>query len=82
MAKNNKVYIATVDRFGYDLTVVGRTEKEAKDALIEEYIKVYQKRNGTSPDEDLHMRSCGSYLDYMEEDIEINEYEFGKVEWR
>lgn len=44
--KNTKgVWKADLYRFGYDLTVVGRTKEEAENAMREEYIKTYAKWN-------------------------------------
>ena len=80
MAKKEKVYLATVDRFGYDLTVVGKTAWEAKSALLEEYRKQYIKINGTDPTED-EWDDDKSYQDLFLEDMDITEMELLKVVW-
>ena len=33
MKNNNYVYFAEIERFGYTLQVIGKTEKECKDAI-------------------------------------------------
>ena len=80
----NKVYIGTLDRFGYDITVVCKTEQECKDKILEEYVKAYKSRNNDSdPCEDIAYgrHSENTYYAEAEEDIEIREYTLGKVEW-
>ena len=39
------VWMMTLDRFGYDLVVAGRTKEEAEQAMREEYIRAYAKWN-------------------------------------
>ena len=41
----NGIWMMSLDRFGYDLVVVGRTKGEAEHAMREEYIRAYAKRN-------------------------------------
>lgn len=86
MAKN-KVYMASFYKFGYDLTVAGHTKREAIESLMAEYVKTYKLQNdGNDPREDekywnpLDGKSI-SYYDDAKEDIEVREFEFGKVEW-
>lgn len=79
MAKKEKVYLATVDRFGYDLTVVGKTAWEAKSALLEEYRKQYIKINGSDPSEDEYRGK--TFQDRFLEDMNITEMELLKVVW-
>ena len=79
---NNKVYIAEVERFGYTLTAMGKTEREAKDAIIAEYVRAYMDENeGSHPIKDEHPYG-GTYYDNMLEDLSVEEIEFGVVEWR
>lgn len=83
MSKTKKsVWVATIDRFGYDLTVVEETEDKAREALIKEYIRTYKKyNNGSNPATD--DGGWGrTYLEVMEEEIDCTEMTFGKVEWR
>lgn len=83
----SKIYMATLDRFGYDLTVIAKTKKEAEDALMEEYINAYKVRNGSDPREDMYedMYEYGgdrSYYEVAKGDIGIYDFELGKVEWK
>ena len=39
------VWMMTLDRFGYDLVVVGRTKEEAAQAMRDEYVNAYAKWN-------------------------------------
>ncbi len=79
----NKIYIGTLDRFGYELTVVCNTEPECKDELLKEYVKAYKKRNGGNPRKEIayDRHSENSYYIEAEEDIVIREYTIGKVVW-
>ena len=82
MAKaKNSVWVGELDRFGYVLKTVGRTEEEAREALSNEYIKTYKDINGTDPKEDYVDFVKTSYYDSAMEDINIWEATFGKVEW-
>lgn len=77
----NSVWFGELDRFGYVLQVVGRTEKEARDALIAEYVRVYKDiNNGSDPRKD-EWYDGESYYDNAIEDMNITEMAFGKVEW-
>lgn len=68
-----KIYIGTLYRFGYDLTVAAETEKAARSALVKEYNKTYRRINGHDPSkEEIRNRN---------EDIEIQEFIIGQVEW-
>lgn len=79
------VYVGHLDRFGYDLTCVGFTKTSVKKAMREEYIDAYKKWNdGEDPSKtrcDRYGRSNRTYLQEAMEDLEISEYEVGKVEW-
>ena len=77
-----KVYLATLDRFGYTLQVVARSEEEAKTQLMAEYLKTYLKWNGGSDPREEPNRWGGTDYTNAEEDIEVTEMTFGKVEWR
>ena len=82
MAKtNNSVWLGELDRFGYNLVVVGRTEKEVRDALAKEYIRVYKNINGCDPREDRPYYTDSSYFEEAMDEAYIREMPFGKVEW-
>ena len=83
MAARKYIYFCETDRFGYTLQVIGRTEEEARQAMIEEYIKTYKRLNGVDPrDEDISYYSdYRSYLDVFLEELNVEKREFGKVEW-
>lgn len=68
-----KIYIGTLYRFGYDLTVAAETEKAARSALVKEYNRAYKMRNNCKPSsEEIRNRN---------EDMEIQEFIIGQVEW-
>ena len=81
MAKD-KAYLATLDRFGYDITAVGRTEKEARDAVMDSYKDAYVHENGTDPAKDRYPGSKESYLHLAETELCIEELPYGKAIWR
>ena len=77
-----KIYVGTLYRFGYDIQVAAKSEKEVKELLMAEYLKTYLEwNNGEDPREEESMWG-GSLYDDAEESIEIVEMELGKVEWR
>ena len=77
-----KVYLGTLYRFGYNLQVVAKSEKEVKDLLMAEYLKTYFEWNdGEDPREEESIYGTTLYEE-AEEDIEVYECELGKVEWR
>ena len=76
-----KVYMASFYKFGYDLEVIATTRQKAVESLVAEYIRAYVEINGIHPGDDMYDEDT-SYLAYAEEDIEVREYELGKVEWR
>jgi len=77
------IYIASLYRFGYELTVAETSEQKAKAAVIEEYIKAFQDINGFHPDDEESDRGHGTtWLDEAKEDIEIYRMAVGKVDWR
>lgn len=79
--KNETIYICTLDRFGYTLTTAGKTEKQAREAIIKEYVKTYKKwNNGADPRKE--ERRNGTYYDEMLEDLYVYELPIGEVEWR
>ena len=85
MAKRKYIYKGVLDRFGYDLTVIAFTEEECKEKLMEEYVSAFKVREPEcNPKEDIayDRYSERTYYDQALEDIEISEYELGKVEWQ
>lgn len=82
----NKVYIGTLERFGYELTVICKTEQECKDLLLKKYEETYKNRNeNCDPREDIAYDrgyEDKTYYELAEEDIYITEMELNKVEWR
>lgn len=79
----NGVWYAELERFGYTLQTVAGTEKEAKDALLAEYIKAFKRYNdGQDPrrykEFFVEDRTC---YEIAEEEIYTTFMEFGKVEW-
>ena len=73
-AKKKGVWIATLYRFGYDLTVVGETEEECRNAMSEEYIKAF---DGFDPDDE----ECREYYECAMSEMYCRFMEFGNVKW-
>lgn len=69
-----KIYVGTLDRFGYDLRVVTTTKAEAKKLLIAEYKNAYEEIN--------HCKPSKETFRIAKEEIFVDEVEIGKVEWR
>lgn len=80
MKNNNYVYFAEIERFGYTLQVIGRTEKECKDAMINEYVRTYKDENGVDPRKGDEIDK--EYFDTFMDEMNIEKREFGKIEWR
>ena len=68
-----KMVIASLYRYGYELTVLAENRTQAKKALMEEYTRAFIARNECEPDKD--------YLSTARQDIEYTEMKLGKVEW-
>ena len=81
MAARKYIYFCEVDRFGCTLQVIGRTEEEARQAMIDEYLKIYKKENGCHPKDDMFW-SDRSYWDVFLDELYVSKREFGKVEWK
>ena len=82
-----KVYVAFLNRFGYDLTVAAQTKKDAIDALMAEYADAYKKMNdGEDPEKEISDSIWNdegkTFYEMAKEDIIIEELTLGKVEWR
>lgn len=65
------VWMMTLDRFGYDLVVAGRTKEECVAAMRDEYIKTYAKWN--KMEEDALRDALVSPV--LDEDGNIDEYD-------
>lgn len=77
-----EVYLAQLERFGYMLTAVGRTEAEARDAIISKYKEVYVRENGSDPAKDFfHPIDDRSYLQTAMDELFVQKTEFGEVMW-
>lgn len=82
MAK--KIYLATLDRFGYNLTAAETTEEKAINAIMTEYVRAYKDANGTDPMEDVfddYSDDAKTYYEVAREDVYVTEMTPGKVEW-
>lgn len=84
MANRKYMYIGTLYRFGYDLTVVETTEEKAINAIKESYIKAFINQNGVHPDDEESGRYFADGRTWLEDaiaDIEITKMTIGEVEW-
>ena len=67
------VWIGELERFGYMLRVISKTEEEAFIALSDEYKKTYKTRNGSKPDTQTFASAV--------RDMSISFVKFNEVEW-
>lgn len=74
-----KIYLAQLERFGYMLTAVGTTKKQAVEAVMETYTNVYINENGIDPAED--MVDYRSYSDLAREEIYVEALTPGECRW-
>lgn len=91
MANRKYIYYSEVDRFGYTLRCIALTEKECREAMISEYVRAYEQRNGENPKEVYEQLVANEeFIDdnYAAEDyarfigeLEIEKRELNKVEW-
>ena len=79
MSKKNKqtVYLAQLNVFGYELTAIGRTREEARNAIKEMYEK-NQDDHGPL-DDNGNMRTFDDYAEFAA--LNVHEMPFGHVEW-
>ena len=76
------VYMAQLNRFGYALTTVGRTKKEAVDTVIATYINYYRSENGTDPDEDyVDWTEPITYLELAKKETFVTFLDYGHTKW-
>ena len=91
MSERKYVYYGEIERFGYTLQCFGRTEEEVRNALIEEYVKSYKKRNnGADPrkayelmqkESDDYDEDDALYYETFLDELYIDKQEFGHVKW-
>ena len=72
-ATGEKVYKATLDRFGYTLVCIDKTKAACEKALIDAYVSAYKSRNDVDPDED--------EIQEVKDDIVSDAIVLGTVEW-
>lgn len=78
------IYEGTLDRFGYELKVLCKTEEECINKLLKEYVTAFKRENdGVDPRKEIayDRHSDLTYYEEAKEDIIISEYEIGKVDW-
>ena len=83
------VWVASLDRFGYDLMVVEKSKEKAKAAMSAEYIKTYFKLNKAWGDmpydsvEDLvaNDEEFQEYYKTAMDEMYVRKLEYGVVEW-
>lgn len=80
MAKRKYVYYAEIERFGYTLSTIALTEKEAKDAITEEYIKAFKDENGEHPNKSIAYGNR-TYMDIFNDELFVTKRELGSVSW-
>ena len=80
-AQQPKGYLAQLERFGYMITAIGRTEKEARDAVIRSYREAYIHENGIDPGQDRMPYSERTYLALAKEELFCTEIEYGQAIW-
>ena len=68
-----KIYVGTLDRFGYVLRVIATSKAEAKRLLVAEYKNAYEEIN--------HCRPSKETFRIAKDEIFVDEVEIGKVEW-
>lgn len=70
---DNKIFIGTLDRFGYELRVVTNSEEEARKLLMKEYKNAYEEIN--------HCKPSKETFRIAKDEIFVDEVTLGKVEW-
>ena len=77
-----KVCIGELDRFGYTLTCVGKSEDECIKAIMKEYTRAYKQRNcGLTPGKSFEHDDNKSDYAVAKEEIYVRELSFGEVDW-
>ena len=78
MPKSNGVWVADLERFGYTLSVVGKTKKECMDALSAVYIRSYGYGNQTF---DMNNEEDREYYECAMEEAYCRFLPYGEVDW-
>ena len=73
--------LATLERFGYELTTIAETKDAAVKAMMKEYSRAYKQINGTTPGKD-YFEEGVTYYQQAKEDICFSEIQEGMVVWR
>ena len=81
MERKNGVWIAELERFGYTLRAVCKTDTEAVNAVMSEYERAFKEENGYDPDEEDSYGDDRSYWDVALDEVYVRFVEFGKVNW-
>lgn len=79
------IYIASLYRFGYELTVAETSEQKAKAAVMAKYAEVFENINGFRPDEEESDRGYAdgsTWLEDAESDVCISKMAIGEVWYR
>lgn len=80
------VWVATLERFGYTLIVVEKTEQKAREAMASEYAQAYfrwNEINGYSTADEMaeHDEEYKEYFALAMEEVYCRKLEYGRVQW-
>lgn len=73
------MYLSTVYRFDDVMVAVGKTKKEAEDALIKEYIETFEALNDGEHPKDIMFDYEESYLDVTRSEMYTTKINYGEV---
>lgn len=76
------MYLAELDAFRYRITAVGKTKKEAVNAVMREYSAEYKARKGVSPGRVVYEVPRRSYYAVMKDEVVVTELKNKKAIWR
>ena len=79
----NTIYLAQLERFGYTLTAVAETKKEATKIVMDEYIRAFKKYNGGEDPRRTPSDYYAGETAYKsaKDDMSIIDITKGKCEW-
>lgn len=83
MAKEKEsktVWLASLYRFGYDLTAIGETKEKAIATVLKEYSRAFKQYNNGASSKEIAYGNV-SYYANAKEDINCTEFEYGKCYW-
>lgn len=84
--EEKKLYIGSLYRFGYDMTVICEKKKDCIRLLMDEYVREWKKWNpGTdcmTEESDKSWDAGKTFYQSAKEDIEIRELNLNKVTWQ